>query len=163
MNLSSPATADHQAITPSILYFGPPVLLLSTENEDGSANLAPMSSAWALGQLIVLGLVGTGQTARNLASRPDLVASLPEPGQWPRRLGSAHLQLPPLLRPRPRTRPHLPLPDPAVWPDHGMSSTRPSTARSSTSWCARTTSASGSAVSAAARSRPAANRPASSA
>lgn len=77
------ATTDHVAVTPSILYFGTPVVLLSTENENGSVNLAPMSSAWALGQVIVLGLGSAGQTARNLHSRPDVVASLPSPAQWP--------------------------------------------------------------------------------
>lgn len=77
------AATDHVPITPSILYFGTPVVLLSTENDNGSANLAPMSSAWALGQVIVLGLGSAGQTARNLHSRPDLVASLPGPAQWP--------------------------------------------------------------------------------
>ncbi|WP_198007949.1 hypothetical protein [Methylovulum miyakonense] len=34
---------------PPILYFGTPVILVSTINEDGTANLAPMSSAWWLG------------------------------------------------------------------------------------------------------------------
>ncbi|WP_079150872.1 flavin reductase family protein [Streptomyces sparsogenes] len=72
----------HIAIEPSILYFGTPVVLLSTENEDGSYNLAPMSSAWALGQTVVLGLGADGQTARNLGSRPDLVINLPAPEQW---------------------------------------------------------------------------------
>ncbi|MEV0387430.1 flavin reductase family protein [Nonomuraea sp. NPDC050643] len=75
-------TTDHVTIEPSILYFGTPVVLLSTENADGSFNLAPMSSAWALGQVIVLGLGPEGQTARNLAHRSDLVISLPAPGQW---------------------------------------------------------------------------------
>jgi flavin reductase (DIM6/NTAB) family NADH-FMN oxidoreductase RutF len=51
---------EHVTITPKILYFGTPVVLLSTENEDGSANLAPMSSAWALGHVVVLGLGGDG-------------------------------------------------------------------------------------------------------
>ncbi|RKN47171.1 flavin reductase family protein [Streptomyces hoynatensis] len=73
---------EHVAIRPPILYFGTPVVLLSTENEDGSANLAPMSSAWALGQVVVLGLGPGGQTARNLRSRPELVINLPAPGQW---------------------------------------------------------------------------------
>lgn len=73
---------DHVTITPSILYFGTPVVLLSTENEDGTFNLAPMSSAWALGQMIVLGLGAEGQTARNLGSRRDLVINMPAPGQW---------------------------------------------------------------------------------
>ncbi|SCG51827.1 NADH-FMN oxidoreductase RutF, flavin reductase (DIM6/NTAB) family [Micromonospora echinaurantiaca] len=73
---------DHVAITPSILYFGTPVVLLSTENADGSVNLAPMSSAWALGQVVVLGLGRAGQTGRNLRRRPDLVVNLPGPAQW---------------------------------------------------------------------------------
>ncbi|MEU8763174.1 flavin reductase family protein [Streptomyces sp. NPDC048659] len=76
-------SAAHVAIEPSILYFGTPVVLLSTENENGSFNLAPMSSAWALGHVIVLGLGPGGQTAHNLRSRPDLVINLPEPAQWP--------------------------------------------------------------------------------
>jgi flavin reductase (DIM6/NTAB) family NADH-FMN oxidoreductase RutF len=76
-------STDHVAITPSVLYFGTPVVLLTTENEDGSVNLAPMSSAWALGQVVVLGLGIEGQTAHNLRSRPDLVINLPAPAQWP--------------------------------------------------------------------------------
>ncbi|WP_405859509.1 flavin reductase family protein [Streptomyces sp. NBC_00090] len=73
---------SHIAITPSILYFGTPVALLTTENEDGSANLAPVSSAWALGQTVVLGLGTDSQTAANLATRPELVINLPPPGLW---------------------------------------------------------------------------------
>lgn len=72
----------HVAIEPSILYFGTPVVLLCTENEDGSANLAPMSSAWALGRTVVLGLGRDGQSAYNLVRRPDLVINLPAPAQW---------------------------------------------------------------------------------
>jgi flavin reductase (DIM6/NTAB) family NADH-FMN oxidoreductase RutF len=72
----------HLTITPSILYFGTPVVLLTTENADGTCNLAPISSAWALGQVVVLGLGRQGQTGANLAVRPELVISLPEPGQW---------------------------------------------------------------------------------
>jgi flavin reductase (DIM6/NTAB) family NADH-FMN oxidoreductase RutF len=74
--------AGHATITPGVLYFGTPVVLLSTENEDGSFNLAPMSSAWALGQVVVLGLGREGHTGRNLAERPDLVINLPQPRQW---------------------------------------------------------------------------------
>ena len=36
-------------INPPVLYFGTPVIILSTLNEDGSTNLSPLSSAWALG------------------------------------------------------------------------------------------------------------------
>ncbi|MEV6318613.1 flavin reductase family protein [Streptomyces sp. NPDC051776] len=89
MNTATPGgvlngtSADHVTITPSILYFGTPVVLLSTENEDDSFNLAPMSSAWALGQVLVLGVGVEGQTAHNLCSRQDLVVNLPAPAQWP--------------------------------------------------------------------------------
>jgi hypothetical protein len=36
----------HVTSEPGILYFGTPVVLISTTNEDGSYNLAPMSSAF---------------------------------------------------------------------------------------------------------------------
>jgi flavin reductase (DIM6/NTAB) family NADH-FMN oxidoreductase RutF len=75
-------TAGHVTITPTILYFGTPVVLLATENENGSANLAPISSAWALGQVIVLGVGSEGQTAQNLRDRRDLVINVPAPAQW---------------------------------------------------------------------------------
>ena len=83
MDTTTRIAPDHVTIAPSILYFGTPVVLLSTENEDGSANLAPMSSAWALGQVVVLGIGADGQTAHNLRSRRDLVINLPGPAQWP--------------------------------------------------------------------------------
>ncbi|WP_329005431.1 flavin reductase family protein [Kribbella sp. NBC_00709] len=72
----------HLTIEPSILYVGTPVALLSTLNEDGTVNLAPMSSAWALGDVVVLGVGVSGQTAVNLRSRPDVVINFPSPAQW---------------------------------------------------------------------------------
>jgi flavin reductase (DIM6/NTAB) family NADH-FMN oxidoreductase RutF len=72
----------HLTIEPSILYVGTPVALLSTVNEDGSVNLAPMSSAWALGDVVVLGVGVAGQTAINLRARPDVVINFPSPTQW---------------------------------------------------------------------------------
>jgi flavin reductase (DIM6/NTAB) family NADH-FMN oxidoreductase RutF len=83
--LSTPpaAVTDHAEIAPRILYFGTPVVLLSTENADGSANLAPISSAWALGQTVVIGLGRDGQSAENVARRPGLVINLPGPDLWP--------------------------------------------------------------------------------
>lgn len=55
------AVPDHVTIEPSILYFGTPVVLITTLNEDGTANISPMSSAWALGRTVVLGLGASGQ------------------------------------------------------------------------------------------------------
>lgn len=72
-----------RVITPKILYFGTPVVLISTCNEDGSANLAPMSSAWALGYTIMLGLGAAGKTAENLARGGECVLNLPSQDLWP--------------------------------------------------------------------------------
>ncbi|MEO8196258.1 MAG: flavin reductase family protein [Thermoanaerobaculia bacterium] len=67
----------HKTIEPTILYFGTPVALISTLNEDGSANLAPMSSAWWLGWTCMLGLGSLGQTADNLIRTCECVINLP--------------------------------------------------------------------------------------
>lgn len=67
----------HRTIEPTILYFGTPVALISTLNEDGSANLAPMSSAWWLGWTCMLGLGSLGQTSDNLIRTRECVINLP--------------------------------------------------------------------------------------
>lgn len=72
----------HLTIEPSILYVGTPVALLTTLNEDGTVNLAPMSSAWALGDVVVLGVGVGGQTAANLQTRPEVVINYPSPELW---------------------------------------------------------------------------------
>jgi flavin reductase (DIM6/NTAB) family NADH-FMN oxidoreductase RutF len=60
-----------------VLYFGTPVVLISSRNEDGSANLAPMSSAWWLGRSCMLGLGNTAQTTANLLRERECVLNLP--------------------------------------------------------------------------------------
>ncbi|MCI1223650.1 MAG: flavin reductase family protein [Bifidobacterium subtile] len=76
-------TSDtHRTIAPSILYYGTPVALLSTTNPDGSTNLAPMSSSWALGDAIVLGMALGSRTASNLEAGSDVVVNLQDAGLW---------------------------------------------------------------------------------
>ena len=70
----------HQVVQPAILYFGTPVVLISTVNPDGSFNLAPMSSAWWLGQRCVLGLAAASQTTQNLLRTGECVLNLPDDG-----------------------------------------------------------------------------------
>jgi len=67
----------HKTIEPTILYFGTPVALISTLNPDGSANLAPMSSAWWLGWSCMLGLGQMSQTSDNLIRTRECVINLP--------------------------------------------------------------------------------------
>jgi flavin reductase (DIM6/NTAB) family NADH-FMN oxidoreductase RutF len=74
-------TDAHVTIEPAILYFGTPVVLLSTLNEDGSPNLAPMSSAWWLGWRAMLGLGTSGKTLGNLRRTRECVLNLPSVAQ----------------------------------------------------------------------------------
>jgi len=71
-----------RAIEPKILYFGTPVALISSLNEDGSTNLAPMSSFWTLGWTIVLGLADETKTADNVRRHAECVVNLPAPEMW---------------------------------------------------------------------------------
>lgn len=71
-----------RTIEPKILYFGTPVALISSLNEDGSTNLAPISSFWALGWTSMLGLLDETKTAENLARLPECVVNIPSPEMW---------------------------------------------------------------------------------
>ncbi len=67
----------HTRVDPAILYFGTPVVLLSTVDRDGATNTAPMSSVFWLGQTAVLGMGGRSQTAKNLLATGECVINLP--------------------------------------------------------------------------------------
>ena len=62
---------------PPILYFGTPVVLISTLNEDGTHNLAPMSSAFWLGWRCMLGLAAGSKTPQNMIRTGECVLNLP--------------------------------------------------------------------------------------
>ncbi|GAA2133810.1 flavin reductase [Glycomyces algeriensis] len=59
-----------------VLYFGTPVVLIGSRNPDGSANLAPMSSAWWLGQSCMLGMGSRSRTTANLLRERECVLNL---------------------------------------------------------------------------------------
>jgi flavin reductase (DIM6/NTAB) family NADH-FMN oxidoreductase RutF len=67
----------HVVTEPHILYLGTPVVLVSTVNEDGTHNLAPISSAFWLGWRGVLGIASASQTTRNLLRTGECVLNLP--------------------------------------------------------------------------------------
>jgi flavin reductase (DIM6/NTAB) family NADH-FMN oxidoreductase RutF len=73
---------EFETITPKILYFGNPVALITSLNDDGTPNLAPISSFWALGWTMTLGLLSDTKTLRNLEERPECVVNLPSPEMW---------------------------------------------------------------------------------
>lgn len=63
-------------ISPAILYWGSIVVLVTTENEDGTPNVAPMSSAWWLGHRCMLGLISSSQTTINMRRTKQCVLNL---------------------------------------------------------------------------------------
>ena len=67
----------HRTVDLKVLYFGTPVVLISTRNPEGTANLAPMSSAWWLGDQCMLGMNTGSQTTRNLLRERECVLNLP--------------------------------------------------------------------------------------
>jgi flavin reductase (DIM6/NTAB) family NADH-FMN oxidoreductase RutF len=70
-------SAPHVIAEPHILYLGTPVVLVSTVNENGTDNLAPISSVFWLGWRGVLGIASGSQTTRNLVRNGECVLNLP--------------------------------------------------------------------------------------
>jgi flavin reductase (DIM6/NTAB) family NADH-FMN oxidoreductase RutF len=67
----------HRTSEPAILYFGTPVVLISSVDREGAVNLAPMSSAWWLGWRCLLGLSAASKTVENLRQSGECVLNLP--------------------------------------------------------------------------------------
>jgi len=67
----------HQVSDPSILYFGTPVVLISTLNEDESPNLAPISSIFWLGWRCTIGISAFSKTTENILRNGEAVLNLP--------------------------------------------------------------------------------------
>ena len=66
----------HRVVPLKVHYYGTPVVLVSSTNPDGTTNLAPMSSAWWLGQNAMLGLAASSRTTQNLLRTGEAVLNL---------------------------------------------------------------------------------------
>ncbi|UNI22902.1 hypothetical protein JDV02_008746 [Purpureocillium takamizusanense] len=71
-------TQTHSVISPAILYWGTPVVLVSSENEDGTHNLCAISSAFWLGHRCVLGFGAGSKTPQNILRTGQCVVCLPD-------------------------------------------------------------------------------------
>ena len=67
----------HEVVEPAVLYFGTPVVPVRTVEEDGSANIGPMSSAWWIRCTCILGFDPTSKTVENLHRTRECVLNLP--------------------------------------------------------------------------------------
>jgi flavin reductase (DIM6/NTAB) family NADH-FMN oxidoreductase RutF len=66
----------HSPVPLKVLYFGTPVVLISSRNPDGTTNVAPMSSAWWLGQSAMAGMGNASRTTQNLRRERECVLNL---------------------------------------------------------------------------------------
>jgi len=64
-------------VKPKVLYFGTPVALITTIDNNGISNISPISSAWALGYNLVLGLGCDSKTYQNIIENKECVVNLP--------------------------------------------------------------------------------------
>ncbi|OEH93553.1 flavin reductase family protein [Bacillus solimangrovi] len=69
-------------IKPKILYYGTPVILLTTLNADETVNISPLSSSWALGDCIVLGIGLDGKAFENIKRHRECVINIPNASLW---------------------------------------------------------------------------------
>jgi flavin reductase (DIM6/NTAB) family NADH-FMN oxidoreductase RutF len=68
-------------LIPPSCIFGTPVILISTVNEDGSYNLAPISSVFWLSWRCVIGIGTASKTAENILRTNECVINLPSAQQ----------------------------------------------------------------------------------
>jgi flavin reductase (DIM6/NTAB) family NADH-FMN oxidoreductase RutF len=75
---------EHIAINPTVLYVGTPVALVTSLNPDGTTNISPMSSVWALADRVVLGMTSTSKGRENVVRSRELVINFPTSALWPK-------------------------------------------------------------------------------
>ena len=69
---------SHSIISPAILYWGTPVVLVSSENEDASSNVCAISSAFWLSHRCVLGFGARSKTPQNILRTGHCTVNLPD-------------------------------------------------------------------------------------
>ncbi|NQD70643.1 flavin reductase family protein [Sphingobacterium shayense] len=71
----------HRLSEPSILYFGTPVVLITSTNTDDTYNIAPISSIFWLGWRAIIGISTSSKTTENILRTRECVLNLPSINQ----------------------------------------------------------------------------------
>ena len=71
-----------QSFLPNMFYYGFPVVLLSTIDEKGKADVTPISCTFTLGTNAVIALVKLNQAYENVMAVPEVVLNLPNASMW---------------------------------------------------------------------------------
>jgi len=71
-----------KSFLPTMFYYGFPVVLLTTTNKDGNADVTPISSTFTLGANAVIALVKLNKAYHNVMEVPEVVFNLPTAAMW---------------------------------------------------------------------------------
>ena len=71
-----------KSFLPSMFYYGFPVVLLTTTDKDGNADVTPISSTFTLGANAVIALVKLNKAYHNVMEVPEVVFNLPTAAMW---------------------------------------------------------------------------------
>ena len=71
-----------KSFLPSMFYYGFPVVLLTTTDKDGNADVTPISCTFTLGTNAVIALVKLNKAYHNVMEVPEVVFNLPSAEMW---------------------------------------------------------------------------------
>jgi flavin reductase domain protein FMN-binding len=71
-----------KSFLPNMFYYGFPVVLLTTLDEKGKADITPISCTFTLGTNAVIALVKLNQVYDNVKTTPEAVFNLPTAQMW---------------------------------------------------------------------------------
>ena len=71
-----------KSFLPTMFYYGFPVVLLTTIDKDGNADVTPISSTFTLGANAVIALVKLNKAYHNVMEVPEVVFNLPTAAMW---------------------------------------------------------------------------------
>ncbi|VEG13805.1 flavin reductase family protein [Moraxella cuniculi] len=72
----------HIPINPKMFYYGFPVVLLTSVDNQGKTNISPISSSWCLGDNVVIGLGVQGKAYQNIQHCPEVVLNIASENLW---------------------------------------------------------------------------------
>ena len=71
-----------KSFLPTMFYYGFPVVLLTTTDKDGNADVTPISSTFTLGANALIALVKLNKAYHNVMEVPEVVFNLPTAAMW---------------------------------------------------------------------------------
>ena len=71
-----------KSFLPTMFYYGFPVVLLTTTDKDGNADVTPISCTFTLGANAVIALVKLNKAYHNVMEVPEVVFNLPTAAVW---------------------------------------------------------------------------------